>query len=189
MSVRMRASALALVVSGVLLTAGCGSGTSGDDGGKDVASVEKKDGGATPPAADRQKIYRQYASCLREKGVTGVTVSDQGVGMAGQGASKGDASGTPSNGDDIQKAMTECNKKVPGMQQLNSQRDEEAVAGSRKFAACARKNGIPGMADPAVVNGAPQMKIPDVAPEVWQKVLEKCRKLMDGGMALTGGDQ
>ncbi|MCZ4602841.1 hypothetical protein O3S80_03450 [Streptomyces sp. Lzd4kr] len=188
MSVRMRVSGLALIASAVLLTAGCGSGMGGDDGGADVASVHKKDGGATPPAADRQKTYRQYASCLREKGVTGVTVSDEGVGMAGQGASKDDGSGT-SNGDDIQKAMTECNKKVPGMQQLNSQRDEEAVAGSRKFAACARKNGIPAMADPAVVNGAPQMKIPDVAPEIWQKVLEKCRKHMDGGMALTGGDQ
>ncbi|MGW7408438.1 hypothetical protein ACWGI9_32940 [Streptomyces sp. NPDC054833] len=179
---------MVLVMSGVLLVAGCGSGSEGGGGTDDVASVDKK--GTSAPPVDKETTYRKYASCLRDQGISGVKVDDNGVGLNASGADKsGDGSGEQSDAQAIDKAMAVCNKKVPGMQQLQAQHDEKAVQDARKFAACARKNGIPDMADPGVVNGAPQIKMPDVPPETWTKVLEKCKDLMSGGVGLQGGGQ
>ncbi|MER8010891.1 hypothetical protein [Streptomyces sp. NPDC094149] len=182
MGVRTRMSSLALVVSGVLLVTGCGSGGDSKD---DVASVGK--GGKSAAPVDKDKVQREYASCLRGQGITGVKVSDEGVGMAAGNASK-DGGQPQSDPQEIEKAVQVCNKKVPGMQQLRAKRDEKSVEDSRKLAACARKNGIPNMADPTVVNGFPQMKMPDVSPEVWQKVMKVCKKYMGGVVALQGGE-
>ncbi|MDF3293227.1 hypothetical protein [Streptomyces silvisoli] len=182
MRVRTRVSSLVLVMSGVLLVAGCGSGSDGGGGKDDVASVDKK--GTSAPPVDKETTYRKYASCLRDQGISGVKVDDNGVGLSASSAN-GEGSGGQSDAQAIDKAMQVCNKKVPGMQQLQAQRDEKAVQDARKFAACARKNGIPDMADPAVVNGAPQLKTPDVPPETWNKVLEKCKEYMSGGMGVV----
>lgn len=184
MRVRTRVSSVVLVMSGVLLVAGCGSGSDGGGGKDDVASVDKK--GTSAPPVDKEATYRKFESCLRDQGVSGVKVDDNGVGLSASGADKsGGGSDGQSDAQAIDKAIAVCNKKVPGMQQLRAQHDEKAVQDARRFAACARKNGIPDMADPGVVDGAPQMKMPDVPPETWTKVLEKCKDYMSGGVGLV----
>ena len=184
MRVRTRVSSVVLVMSGVLLVAGCGSGSDGGGGKDDVASVDKK--GTSAPPVDKEATYRKFESCLRDQGVSGVKVDDNGVGLSASGADKsGGGSDEQSDAQAIDKAIAVCNKKVPGMQQLRAQHDEKAVQDARRFAACARKNGVPDMADPGVVDGAPQMKMPDVPPETWTKVLEKCKDYMSGGVGLV----
>ncbi len=183
MGVRTRMSSVVLIMSGVLLVTGCG-GSEGDS--KDnVASVDKK--GTSAPPVDKDETYRAYAGCLRGQGITGVTVSEQGVGIPGGDAGK--SGNQQSDPQAVEAAMRVCNKKVPGMEQLRAQQNEKIVADSRKLAACARKNGMPGMPDPTIVDGHPQMKMPDDEAAAWGKVLKKCKDYIAGAVAVTGGGE
>ncbi|MEU8471943.1 hypothetical protein AB0F30_29270 [Streptomyces sp. NPDC029006] len=183
MSVRTRMSPVVLIMAGVLLVTGCG-GSEGDSK-DDVASVDKK--GTSAPPVDKNATYRAYASCLRAQGVTGVTVTDQGIGIPGGGTT--DSANQPDAPGSVEGAMKTCDKKVPGMQQVRAQRNQKIVEDARKLAACARKNGMPDMPDPTIVNGAPHMTMPEVRSEVWGKVLKTCKKYVAGAVAITGAEQ
>ncbi|MFE2727309.1 hypothetical protein [Kitasatospora sp. NPDC059327] len=182
----VRRAALTAVARGAALTAVVGAALlglvscGGDGGGSKVAGAGA--GGASNATGDQRQVMQKYASCLRDQGVQGVEVTDQGVGIPATGVGDGGAAGA----DLVTRASGHCDKQVPEYhqlaQRLRADQGKKDLDAARKFAACMRKNGLPDMPDPELDGGAVVIRTP--AGPNWEVAMPKCGDLMN---QITGG--
>jgi hypothetical protein len=174
----VRAVALA---AGVLLAAGaCSRGYQGPE----VASLNNNPGdvpvAAVSPspsaAADRTDQLRQFAQCMRDKGVD---VKDPQPG-AGFGGAAGMGAGINPNDPQVQQAFQQCQSKLPNAGQpprLNAQQVEIY----RQFAQCVRDHGV-DLPDPTADGGlqAPTGGLAVLQSPQFQAALAACRDKLTG---------
>ncbi|MFE0178228.1 hypothetical protein ACFWZ2_38550 [Streptomyces sp. NPDC059002] len=116
---------------------------------------------------------------MNGEGQAGVKLDDKGriVSDAGTTSESG-----KSGGGAYAEAEKTCNAQVPGIQQEFEKSDAQAVEASRKFVACARKNGMPAFPDPDPKDGAVRFKeSPDM--DAFNKISQLCTKT---GQELSG---
>lgn len=132
-----RAAGATLVAAvAVLALGGCSSGT---DTAPKVAGARTD----TAKPQDEGAIKQAWVQCMHEAGQTSVQVNKKGqVEMPAAGSVDGPGSGVDSGADAMQKAMTECDAKVPGMRQLADKGLSKRVERARQLAVCLRKHGL-----------------------------------------------
>jgi hypothetical protein len=133
-----RAAGATLVAAvAVLALGGCSSGT---DTAPKVAGART----STGKPQDEGAVKQAWVQCMHEAGQTSVQVNKQGqVEIPAAGAdADGSGSGADSGADAMQKAMSECDAKVPGMRQLADKDLPKRVERARQLAVCLRKNGL-----------------------------------------------
>ncbi|MFI2471634.1 hypothetical protein ACH475_35570 [Streptomyces globisporus] len=143
----------------------------GCSGGKEaprVAGDQAGSGGTKSGQQDPRAIRQAYVNCMHDQGQTGLSLDDKG-----RIVSKSNEAGNDVTG--YNQAAKICDAKVPGMQQERAKGNAKIVEGARKFVACARKNGMPDMADPDPNDGTVVFKkAPDV--EAFNRVNQLCNK-------------
>ncbi|MFJ8438839.1 hypothetical protein [Kitasatospora griseola] len=126
----------------VLVAAAAALGMAGCSSGADTAP--KVAGGGTVKPQDEGAIKQAWVQCMHEAGQTSVQVNKKGqveVPAAGSGEA-GSGSGANAGADAMQKAMTDCDAKVPGMRQIADKDLPARVEVARKLAVCLRSHGL-----------------------------------------------
>jgi hypothetical protein len=166
-------SGRAVLVAAVaaLVLAGCSSGTDTAPEVPGTVSVKPQDEGA---------IKQAWVQCMHEAGQTSVQVNEQGqISLPAAGMTEaGSDSGVDSGADALQKAMTECDAKVPGMQQLTEKKVSEMVERARQLAVCLRKNGltIAQVPDPSPKSGGNLAIAWDIDKAEYERAYAICGK-------------
>ena len=183
-----RAVPIALVLAGVLLTGACAKRSDGPE----VASLRANPAdipapAITPTAAaaggDRTDQLRQFAQCMRDKGVD---VKDPQPG-AGLGGAAGMGAGINQNDPHVIQAFQECQSKLPNGGQpprLNPQQVEIF----RQFAQCVRDHGV-DLPDPTADGGllAPSGGLAALQSPAFQAALVACRDKLTGIIPSASG--
>jgi hypothetical protein len=178
MLLRHRASAALVAVLAAVLIAGCTKSA----GGPEVASLGDNPPGLaaaptpSPTSDDRTEQLRQFAQCMRDKGVD---VKDPQPGAALGGAA-GMGDGLDRNDPHVLDAYQACQSKLPGgsaIPRLNPQQVELY----RQFAQCVRDHGV-DLPDPTAdgtlqppTGGLQVLQTPE-----FQAALAACREKLTG---------
>ena len=137
----MRRLLLTVAAAGILLTGAACSKSSGEPG---VATANGGQAAPTPTASaaagDRTEQLRQFAQCMRDKGVN---VNDPQPGQPLGGMGTGINASDPA----VQAAFAACQSKLPNGGQPPKLNPQQAEA-FRGFAACMRDQGV-NVPDPA----------------------------------------
>ncbi|MFJ6655738.1 hypothetical protein ACIQNG_05145 [Streptomyces sp. NPDC091377] len=167
-TVRLTGMLLA-VCSAVALSACSSGGGNAPDVAGGEGSVKPQDDGA---------IRQAWVRCMQDEGQTEVQLGEDGriqmpMGQTEEGAGAGAGS------DPLAKAMETCNKKVPGLKQLqDSAIPPEIVEEARGLVTCLRENGltVKQVPDPDPKYKGNVAIAPDVDDKVFQKAYAICSK-------------
>jgi len=188
MTFSRRALPVALVLAGVMLTGACAKSSDGPE----VASLRANPADIPAPAAtastaaaagDRTDQLRQFAQCMRDKGVD---VKDPQPG-AGLGGVVGMGEGVNPNDPHVIQAFQECQSKLPNGGQpprLNPQQVEIF----RQFAQCVRDHGV-DLPDPTADGGLqpPSGGLGALRSPAFQAALVACRDKLTGILPSASG--
>jgi hypothetical protein len=171
---KWRAGPLLAVIGASIVVAGCGGGSS-DNNGPGASGGSGASSASSDPAVE-------YAQCMRENGVP--DFPDPKNGQLTLRAGNGIDPDSP----EFQAAREACQSKAPqgglgGGGQISGQMKEQLL----KFAKCMRKNGVPDFTDPDVSGGAVRMQLPpgvDQGSPQFQAAQQKCQRVLQG---LGGG--
>ena len=177
-----RAWPLTLALAGVLLTGACGKGSDGPEVASlranpgDIPAVAASPRRPTAAPGDRTDQLRQFAQCMRDKGVD---VKDPQPGAA-LGGIAGMGDGIDRNDPHVIQAFQECQAKLPNAGQpprLNAQQVEIF----RQFAQCVRDHGV-DLPDPTADGGlqAPTGGLAALQSPAFQAALVACRDKLTG---------
>ncbi|MFF9322479.1 hypothetical protein ACF1BP_29210 [Streptomyces sp. NPDC014735] len=169
----------------VLALAGCSSGTD---------SAPKVAGAGTGKPQDEGAVKQAWVQCMHEAGQTSVQVNKQGQVEIPAAGADGDGSGSGGNSgaEAMQKAMTECDAKVPGMQQLANKELPKMVERARQLAVCLRKNGltVAQVPDPEPKFSGNVAIAVDTDPAAFERAYAICSKdFQDVGVTSLGKGQ
>ncbi|MFG2694792.1 hypothetical protein [Kitasatospora sp. NPDC048407] len=177
----VRLAAVAMAVGSVVAMAACSS----DKGGAPNVAGASGGGGRT---LDEGAINQAWVQCMHEAGQTGVQLTKDGkASVPAVGTDAGQAAGA----DALAQAMSACDAKVPGKQQLNDRAVRAMVEEARGLAVCLRKNGLTAeqVPDPDPKYGGNLAISPDTDSALFQKAFAICSKDHPGvGVTSLGQD-
>ncbi|MFJ1795173.1 hypothetical protein [Kitasatospora griseola] len=140
-------------------------------------------------AQDEGAVKQAWVQCMHEAGQTGVQLTREGqVSVPAAGTDAGQSSGAEA----LQRAMSACDAKVPGMQQLNDRAVRAMVEEARGLAVCLRKNGLTAeqVPDPDPKYSGNLAISPDIDSALFQKAFAICSKDHPGvGVTSLGLDR
>ncbi|MFF0389376.1 hypothetical protein ACFYS8_11860 [Kitasatospora sp. NPDC004615] len=164
----VRLAAVAMAIGGAVAMTACSS----DKGG--APNAAGAGGGGSRPQDDGA-IRQAWVQCMHEAGQTSVQLTKEGqVSVPAAGADGGQSAGA----EELQRAMTACDAKVPGMQQLKNKAVQGMVEEARGLAVCLRKNGLTAaqVPDPDPKYGGNLAISPDIDSALFQKAFAICGK-------------
>jgi hypothetical protein len=173
----------AVVLSLILLAAGCG-GSDGDGDG--VASLSGNDGATTTTngGADREQALLDFARCMRENGVP---IQDPQVDSQGnlrlQPGQFGDVDQAT-----VEKAREACQEHLEGVTQGFTPEDQTRMRDALvKYTSCMRQNGY-DMPDPDFSQGMARLgQNIDQDDPAYRKAHEACKQHLAQLQGLVGG--
>ncbi|MGW7447591.1 hypothetical protein [Kitasatospora sp. NPDC054795] len=175
-----------VAAAAALAMVGCSSGA---DSAPRVAGVGTGTGGPK----DEGAVKQAWVQCMHEAGQASVQVNKEGqveLPAAGAGA-VGSGSGADAGAAAMQKAMTECDAKVPGMRQIADKDLPKRVERARQLAVCLRNNGltVSQVPDPEPKFGGNVAIAVDIDPAAFDRAYAVCAKdFQDVGVTSLGKD-
>jgi len=136
-----------LFVIPLLALAACAAGCGGRDEGPPVASIGSKAAtSGAAPAADRAELVRQYADCMRQRGVTMLEDTTE------EGMPQVDKRRTPVQ--KVEAALEKCKAFLPAGDATPRPLPAD-IEVRRRHAACVRSHGVAEYPDPDPQTGEP----------------------------------
>ncbi|MFJ9446792.1 hypothetical protein ACIRRH_33775 [Kitasatospora sp. NPDC101235] len=183
-TVSRAAGAVLATMAGVLVVVGCSSGT-------DAAPRVAGTGTGTVKPQDEGAIKQAWVQCMHEAGQTSVQVNKQGqVEWPAAGAGEaGSGSAADAGAAAMEKAMTACDAKVPGMRQIADKDLPKMVERARQLAVCLRNNEltIGQVPDPDAKFGGNVAIAVDIDPAAFERAYAVCGKdFQDVGVTSLG---
>ncbi|MER5986970.1 hypothetical protein [Streptomyces sp. NPDC001787] len=155
----------ATAVAAVLVMSGC---SESQDAAPKVAG---DDGSDTGQPQDDAAIKQSWVSCMHTQGQTQVLLDKEGnIAVPATDTGSG-----PGGGYD--EAAKVCDRKNPGIHQVQKKNSKKFVDMARAFVACGRKNGYPDMPDPDPKDGILVFTAQSFDGAKWDAIQPACGKL------------